>query len=61
MKDLTNSVTAANAITLGASILFTHNYSEFTSRLVFLGAVVADDIVMSASNDNGYAVIIKAA
>jgi hypothetical protein len=61
MTDLTNAVTAANPIIKGASILFVNNYSEFTSRTAFLGAVVADDTCMSISGSKGQLMIIKAA
>ena len=61
MKDLTNEVTAANAITLGASILFVNNYSEFTSSYSFLGAVVADDFSIAMNDNQGQFVLVKAA
>jgi len=61
MKDLTNSVTAANAITLGASILFVNGYSEFTSKMAFLGAVIDDDITIAMTDKTGLCVVLKAA
>lgn len=64
MKDLTNSVTAANPIVKGASIIFQNQYSEFSSRFHFTpaaAAVVADKVLISVKDDAGHAIIIKAA
>lgn len=59
--DAVNSVTAANNGTASASVLFVNEYSSFTSRVVFSGVVVADDICISVNEREGHCYIIKAA
>ena len=59
--DAVNSVTAGNNGTAGNSIVFLNEYSSFVSRIVFLGAVVADDISISVNEREGHCIIIKAA
>ena len=60
--DVKNSVTAANNGVKGASILLVSQYSEFVSRVAFLGQVVADVGTSLALNDReGHYVVIKAA
>lgn len=61
MVDVTNAVTTANFGVAGASLKFVPQYSEFTSRMAFLGAVVADDICISVNEREGHCVLIKAA
>lgn len=63
MKDLTNAVTAANAIVKGASILFCSGYSEFSSKLAFATGtpVDEDNVQITASDGVGYGMVIKAA
>ena len=59
--DYVNSVTAANNGSAGASIVLCSEYSEFTSRMSFLGQVVADDVCISVNRQEGHCVITKAA
>ncbi len=61
VHDASNSVTAANNGTAGASILNVPEYSQFTSRYAFLGAIVADDISISIKDQEGHCTVIKAA
>ena len=61
MEDAVNSVTAANFGVKGASIQYVNEYSEFTSRMSFLGQVVADDFSISVNEREGHIIIIKAA
>ncbi len=59
--DFVNNITAANNGTAGASIVLVRAYSEFTSRMAFLGQVSADDIAISMSFSVGHCIITKAA
>ncbi len=61
MVDVTNSVTTANFGVKGGSILFVNEYSEFTSRMAFLGIIVADEFSISVSMQEGHCVVVKAA
>ncbi len=54
-------VTAANNGVVGASILNISQYSEFTSKVVFLGQIVADEISITTNERFGHCVIVKAA
>lgn len=61
-ENANNSVTAANNGTAGASILNISAYSEFTSRVAFLGQIVADVGTTLAMNEKqGIYVVVKAA
>ena len=61
MIDATDSVTTANFGVPGASILYVNEYSDFTSRIAFLGQAVADDMSISVNEREGHCIIVKAA
>ena len=57
--DCVNSVDATHNGTAGASIKLCNQYSEFTSRLAFLGQVVADNTVIGVNEREGHCVVVK--